>query len=59
MSGPSASGYVVPTSAFDMPAIAKPVHFAAGSIQDIITTAFEIPEHLIDCKKGGDFAGLG
>ena len=54
MSGPSASGSVVPTSAFDMPALAKPVHFAAGSIRDLIATALEIPEHLIDRKKGGD-----
>jgi len=51
MSGPSASGSV---SAFDIPALAKPVHFAAGSIRDLIATALEIPEHLIDRKKGGD-----
>jgi hypothetical protein len=54
MSGPSASGSVVPTSAFDMPALAKPVHFAAGSIRDLIATTLKIPEHLIDRKKGGD-----
>src|SRR5882672_8449030 len=51
MSGPSASGSV---SAFDIPALAKPVHFAAGSIRDLIANALGIPEHLIDRKKGGD-----
>jgi hypothetical protein len=55
MSGPSTSGSVVPTSAFpNVSALAKPVHFAAGSIRDLIVTALEIPEHLIDCKKGAD-----
>ena len=58
MSGPSASGSVVP-SAFtsasaDASALANPVHFAAGSIRDLIATTLEIPEHLIDRKKGGD-----
>jgi hypothetical protein len=37
-----------------MSASAQPVHFAAGSIRDLIVTALGIPEHLIDRKKGGD-----
>jgi hypothetical protein len=46
MFGPSASGSAA------VSALENPVHFAAGSIQDLIVTAFGIPEHLIDHKKG-------
>ena len=60
ISGPSASSSVIPsvfTSASASAAVSvseKPVHFAAGSIRDLIVTALGIPEHLIDRKKGGD-----
>ena len=48
MSGPSTSGFAA------VSALEKPVHFAVGSIQDLIVTALGIPEPLIDYKKGGD-----
>jgi hypothetical protein len=55
VSGPPASSFVVPSaSASASAAVSTSVHFPAGSIRDLIATALDIPEHLIDCKKGGD-----
>ena len=57
MSGPSVPSTGAPSAFSASAAVSaseKSVHFVAGSIRDLIVTALQIPDHLIDRKRGGD-----